>query len=82
MSRRDYQALAAVIREVAATGGDPGTCLAFAERMARVFAADNSNFSREVFYRAAGFEVGYIASDNADLSAGSNDPYPIAKGGA
>ena len=82
MSRRDYQALAAVIRDVAATGGDPGTCLAFAERMARVFAADNSNFKRETFYRAAGFEVGYIASDNADLSAGSNDPYPMVKGGA
>ena len=56
--------------------------MAFAERMAGVFAADNSSFSREAFYRAAGFEVGYIASDNADLSAGANDPYPMVRGGA
>jgi hypothetical protein len=79
MSTKDYCALADVIRESA---GDEGTLLAVAERMARVFADDNPVFKPDVFYKACGFKVGCVSSDNADLSAGGTDFYPLPKDGA
>jgi hypothetical protein len=80
MSRRDYQALAAVVREVVATGGDEGTLLAVAERTARVFAADNPAFDPVKFYTACGFEVGVTCTDDFDGGHAVTDFYPLPKG--
>ena len=77
MSRHDYQALAAVIREVAATGGDEGTLLTVAERMARVFAADNPAFKPDVFYEACGYVAHFLSSDNATLTEGGTEFFPL-----
>jgi hypothetical protein len=79
VSRRDYQALAAVIREVAATGGDEGTLLAAAERMARVIAADNVAFDPVRFYTACGFEVGVTSADDFDGGHAVTQFYPLPK---
>jgi hypothetical protein len=80
MSRRDYQALAEVIREVAATGGDEGTLLAVAERIARVFAADHPAFDPVKFYTACGFEAGVVCADDLDGGHAVTDLYPFPKG--
>jgi len=79
VTTKDYVALAAVVKAVRASGGDEGTCLAFAERMAEVFAADNPCFDAAAFYEAAGFEAHVISGDNADLSAGGSYTYPMPR---
>ena len=79
MSRRDYQAHATMIREVAATGGDEGTLLAVAERTARVFAADNPAFDPVKFYTACGFEVGVTSADDFDGGHAVTQFYPLPK---
>lgn len=54
MSRKDYQAIADVIK---ASSGDVPTLTAVAKGIADVFAADNPRFDRERFYDACDLAV-------------------------
>lgn len=58
MSRKDYEAIAALLRDHADTLSDPTQAPDIAVRdlmdgMADLFAADNPNFDRERFLKAA-----------------------------
>jgi hypothetical protein len=69
------------VKAVRASGGDEGTCLAFAERMAGVFKADNPRFDAAKFYEAADYEAHVMSADNASLTAGGSYTYPMPKAG-
>lgn len=77
MSKKDYIACAAVVKAVRASGGDEGTCLAFAERMAGVFGSDNPAFKPDVFYGACGYVAHFLSSDNAALTEGGTECFPL-----
>jgi hypothetical protein len=79
MSKKDYIATAEVVRAVVVSGGDMGTCLAFAERMSGYFKADNPRFDAGVFYEACGFEVTSIASDDHSQGVGVVEVFPLWK---
>lgn len=49
MSRKDYEAIARVIRE---NEGDIPTLVSVAKGVADIFAADNARFDRQRFYAA------------------------------
>lgn len=59
MTRKDFEAIAAIIAEVSATGGAGPEWLA--ERFAEVAKATNPRFDRDRFFRACG--VGHLAAN-------------------
>jgi hypothetical protein len=56
MSRRNYAAVAAEIREAKEDGGDTATLVDVTYRIASVFAQDNPRLDRERFIDACGFD--------------------------
>jgi hypothetical protein len=54
MTRKDYEAFAALLR-------DEEVSIKFAEKVADIFAADNPRFDREKFLIASGIEVDLTA---------------------
>jgi len=59
MSKREYEAIAEVLRTAGLGEGasGAGAVRRVAERLATVFEADNPRFDRERFLRAAGGEI-------------------------
>lgn len=84
MSRKDYVAVAGVIAAVNKSGGDPGTMLAVAERLAHVFEADNRSFDPVTFYAACDFESVVISGDGTKpgvpgFSVDATTVYPLPR---